>query len=219
MGLRCSRTGWGNDPQRKQRLTAKFGSSAASAVQSYINAHANNGDLYRYWVSTGKSNLSQYYYSAFKKGGLADYTGIAWLDGTPSEPEMVLNPKDTANFIALKDAMRSIADGNSPLSELFGNGNGASSILEHLAKIENLSSVPHSTSIGDITYQINIPIDHVQDYNDFMNQMRKDGKFEKMVQSMTIDRLVVAAKCQKINISGKSTGGNFGCLPFLIGGI
>lgn len=192
-----SRTGWGNDPQRKQRLTAKFGSSAASAVQSYINAHANNGDLYRYWVSTGKSNLSQYYYSAFKKGGLADYTGMAWLDGTPSEPEMVLNPKDTANFIALKDAMRSIADGSSPLSELFGSGNGASSILEHLAKIENLSSVPHSTSIGDITYQINIPIDHVQDYNDFMNQMRKDGKFEKMVQSMTIDRLVGGSKMSK----------------------
>ena len=95
-----SKSGWGNDPNRKKRLTAKFGASNAAAVQSYINAHANNGDLYRYWVSTGKSNLSKYYYSAFKKGGLADYTGMAWLDGTPTEPEMVLNPKDTQNFIA-----------------------------------------------------------------------------------------------------------------------
>lgn len=191
-----SRSGWGNDPQRKQRLTAKFGSGNAAAVQSYINAHANNGDLYKYWVSTGKSKLSQYYYSAFKKGGLADYTGVAWLDGSPTEPEMVLNPEDTSNFIALKDAMRSIADGNSPLASIFTDKDGGSGILSQLAKIES-PQARSGTSIGDITYQITIPIDHVQDYEDFMNQMRKDGKFEKMIQSMTVDRMVGGSKLSK----------------------
>lgn len=191
-----SKSGWGNDPQRKKRLTEKFGSANASAVQSYINAHANNGDLYRYWVSTGKSKLSQYYYSAFKKGGLADYTGMAWLDGTPTEPEMVLNPEDTSNFIALKDAMRSIADGNSPLADLFSGDEGAANILKQLAKIESPIAA-RGSSIGDITYQITIPIDHVQDYNDFMNQMRKDGKFQKMIEAMTIDRLVGGSKIAK----------------------
>lgn len=191
-----SKSGWGNDPQRKKRLTEKFGSANASAVQSYINAHANNGDLYRYWVSTGKSKLSQYYYSAFKKGGLADYTGMAWLDGTPTEPEMVLNPEDTSNFIALKDAMRSIADGNSPLADLFSGDDGATNILKQLAKIESPIAA-RGSSIGDITYQITIPIDHVQDYNDFMNQMRKDGKFQKMIEAMTIDRLVGGSKIAK----------------------
>lgn len=191
-----SKSGWGNDPQRKKRLTEKFGSANASAVQSYINAHANNGDLYRYWVSTGKSKLSQYYYSAFKRGGLADYTGMAWLDGTPTEPEMVLNPEDTSNFIALKDAMRSIADGNSPLADLFSGDEGAANILKQLAKIESPIAA-RGSSIGDITYQITIPIDHVQDYNDFMNQMRKDGKFQKMIEAMTIDRLVGGSKIAK----------------------
>lgn len=191
-----SKSGWGNDPQRKKRLTEKFGSANASAVQSYINAHANNGDLYRYWVSTGKSKLSQYYYSAFKKGGLADYTGMAWLDGTPTEPEMVLNPEDTSNFIALKDAMRSIADGNSPLADLFSGDESAANILKQLAKIESPIAA-RGSSIGDITYQITIPIDHVQDYNDFMNQMRKDGKFQKMIEAMTIDRLVGGSKIAK----------------------
>lgn len=191
-----SKSGWGNDPERKKKLTAKFGSANAAAVQSYINAHANNGDLYKYWVSTGKSKLSQYYYSAFKKGGLADYTGMAWLDGTPTEPEMVLNPEDTSNFIALKDAMRSIADGNSPLADLFSGDEGAANILKQLAKIESPMAT-RGTSVGDITYQITIPIDHVQDYNDFMNQMRKDGKFEKMIQSMTVDRLVGGSKIAK----------------------
>lgn len=191
-----SKSGWGNDPDRNKRLTAKFGATNAKAVQSYINAHANNGDLYKYWVSTGRSKLSQYYYSAFKKGGLADYTGVAWLDGTPQEPEMVLNPEDTKNFIALKDAMRSVADGDSPLSELFGNGDSSSNILQQLAKIESPMAAS-GTNIGDITYQITIPIDHVQDYNDFMNQMRKDGKFEKFIKSVTIDRLTGGSKIAK----------------------
>ena len=192
-----SKSGWGNDPDRKKRLTAKFGASNAAAVQKYINAHANNGDLYNYWVKTGKSKLSQYYYSAFKKGGLADYTGVAWLDGSPTEPEMVLNPEDTQNFIALKDAMRSIADGNNPLSKLFGGDAGAANVLSQLAKVSAPMSGKDTTNIGDITYQVTIPIEHVQDYNDFMNQMRKDGKFEKMIRSMTVDQLSGSSKISK----------------------
>ena len=192
-----SKSGWGNDPDRKKRLTAKFGASNAAAVQKYINAHANNGDLYNYWVKTGKSKLSQYYYSAFKKGGLADYTGVAWLDGSPTEPEMVLNPEDTQNFIALKDAMRSIADGNNPLSKLFGGDEGAANVLSQLAKVSAPISGKDTTNIGDITYQVTIPIEHVQDYNDFMNQMRKDGKFEKMIRSMTVDQLSGGSKLSK----------------------
>jgi hypothetical protein len=31
----------------------------------------------------------------YAKGGLVDYTGLAWVDGTASDPEMMLNPGDT----------------------------------------------------------------------------------------------------------------------------
>lgn len=191
-----SKSGWGNDPDRKKRLTAKFGATNASAVQKYINAHGSNGDLYKYWVSTGKSKLSKYYYSAFKTGGLADYTGMAWLDGTPTEPELVLNAEDTKNFIALKDALRSVAEGTSPLANIFG-GNSADEIIGNIGHIDTPTGTRQTTNIGDITYEVNIPIDHVSDYNDFMNQMRKDGKFEKMIQSMTVDRLVGGSKLSK----------------------
>lgn len=191
-----SKAGWGNNPKRSGRLISKFGAANAAAVQSYINAHANNGDLYNYWVSTGKSNLSQYYYSAFKKGGLADYTGMAWLDGTPTEPEMVLNADDTQNFIALKDAMKSIADGNNPFSQLFSGEEASDNILSQLSKLSTPIS-GKETNIGDITYQVTIPIEHVQDYNDFMNQMRSDGKFEKMIRSMTVDQLSGGSKLSK----------------------
>jgi len=48
----------------------------------------------------------------YKTGGLADYTGPAWIDGTPSKPELVLNAKDTSNFIQLKDILADIMKNN-----------------------------------------------------------------------------------------------------------
>ena len=41
----------------------------------------------------------------YATGGLATRTGPAWLDGTPTKPELVLNAQDTKNFIALKDVL------------------------------------------------------------------------------------------------------------------
>ena len=50
--------------------------------------------------------------NAFETGGLADFTGPAWLDGTKSHPELVLNARDTQNFIQLKNILGEILDGN-----------------------------------------------------------------------------------------------------------
>lgn len=44
----------------------------------------------------------------YKKGGIADFTGPAWLDGTKSHPELVLNAQDTRNFIQLKDILSDV---------------------------------------------------------------------------------------------------------------
>lgn len=42
----------------------------------------------------------------FKSGGLANFTGPAWLDGTKSRPEIVLSASDSKNFLQLKDILR-----------------------------------------------------------------------------------------------------------------
>lgn len=44
---------------------------------------------------------------AYSTGGLIDYDGLAAVHGG-SKPELVLNSKDTENFIALKDVLRKI---------------------------------------------------------------------------------------------------------------
>ncbi|MBQ1976004.1 MAG: hypothetical protein II227_01040 [Clostridia bacterium] len=51
----------------------------------------------------------------FATGGLADFTGPAWLDGTKSRPEMVLNQRDTANLIMLKDVLSDILSGTNSI--------------------------------------------------------------------------------------------------------
>lgn len=44
----------------------------------------------------------------YATGGLNTHSGIAWLDGTKSAPELVLNARDTENFIELKDTLTSL---------------------------------------------------------------------------------------------------------------
>ena len=53
----------------------------------------------------------------FKTGGLANFTGPAWLDGTKSHPELVLNARDTENFIQLKDILSSVLRGGANSEE------------------------------------------------------------------------------------------------------
>ena len=74
----------------------------------------------------------------YKSGGLASYTGPAWLDGTPSKPELVLNAQDTKNFIALRDV----------LDKAVGSANSVTNTNE------------------TAMYEININVDHINsDYD------------------------------------------------------
>ena len=47
-------------------------------------------------------------YNGYKTGGLADFTGPAWLDGTPSKPEYVLNAAQTERFFSFIDVLEGI---------------------------------------------------------------------------------------------------------------
>jgi hypothetical protein len=83
---------------------------------------------------------SQVTVRAYETGGLADFTGPAWLDGTKSHPELVLNARDTKNFIQLKD------------------------ILAHV--LDRTGSTTNNTSSGDNYYEIEINVDSIEgDYD------------------------------------------------------
>ena len=48
----------------------------------------------------------------FKTGGLVEGTGLAWLDGTPSRPEYVLNAGQTQAFLRLSDMVGNLTSGS-----------------------------------------------------------------------------------------------------------
>lgn len=92
--------GWGGGSTRKSRLTEVFGEND---IQNYVDKKDFAGDPKKY-----SYELMRKKFKGYKTGGLADFTGPAWLDGTKSKPEIVLNAQDSKNFIVLKDVLSSL---------------------------------------------------------------------------------------------------------------
>lgn len=89
---------------------------ANGKVATY-SAKSDWQSLVAYWEKQwGKATITKY-----ATGGLADFTGPAWLDGTKSRPELVLNQKDTQNFIQLKDILASLMTGSQTSTENNGD--------------------------------------------------------------------------------------------------
>ena len=114
--------------------------------------YQKNGDYYL--IGNGKANkdpnwtgwVHKQYLIPYEKGGLADFTGPAWLDGNKSHPELILNAKDTENFIQLKDI----------LSDVFNNNN--------------------NNKTGNNYYDIRIEVDQLSndyDVEQLMNKMKR----------------------------------------------
>ena len=83
-----------------------FGSKTTQAVKAFQKAMGIKQD-----GIVGNRTREKFRAKQYLTGGLADYTGLAWLDGSKSKPELVLNAKDTENFIALKDILSDVLKG------------------------------------------------------------------------------------------------------------
>ena len=57
---------------------------------------------------------------AYATGGLNTQTGLAWLDGTPSEPEYVLNARQTQAFLKLAEVLPAAMNGGVPINNGYG---------------------------------------------------------------------------------------------------
>lgn len=93
-----------------------FGSNTAKAVRAFQKAMGIKQD-----GIVGKNTREKFKAKKYLTGGLADYTGLAWLDGSKSKPELVLNAKDTENFIVLKDVLSDILKGSSSQTKNSGD--------------------------------------------------------------------------------------------------
>lgn len=123
----------------------------------------------------------------YASGGIVSKTGIAMLHGSKSNPEVVLNASDAKNFIELRDIMRSTSM-NQALLDMASGVKGV------------IGSTQGSITggVGDIN--ITIPIERVQDYNDFINEFKRDNRFAQLVRSMSTDLLTNTSSLRKYNI-------------------
>ena len=121
---------------------------------------------------------------AYAKGGLVDYTGLAAVHGTPGNPEMVLSAADTEKFLQAAQMMQNMQSLTPVSPQELGmllSGTGA-----------------FGSTMGDIT--MNVAIERVLDYNDFVTQLQNDPKFEKLIGTMTMGRMMGGSKMAKNGI-------------------
>ena len=104
---------------------------AVKALQKLVGADQDGR-----WGPASRTAFSNSKFNAYKTGGLADFTGPAWLDGTKAHPELVLNSRDTENFIQLKNVLADVLKRNSSNS---------------------------SEKSGDNYYEIHIDVERIED--------------------------------------------------------
>ena len=146
----------------------------AEAEQS-LKSGAYTSDLDLNLVDVGvRAKIGSEKIGAYKKyatGGLVDYTGPAWVDGTPNQPESFLNPQDTARIGA------------------------AAELLANLPIFNSTSSADNavSTNIGDTSIEIHINIDNISDDYD-VDQMVERIKQDIVDVSKPIGTSVILNK-------------------------
>lgn len=126
----------------------------------YLVRHHKLSSGYTGWFK--KSDVK-----AYKKGGLADFTGPAWLDGTKSSPELILNARDTENFIELKNILGSLMK---------------SGITETT-----------SSSVGDMYFDIDINVDEISndyDVEQLKKKIKEDITNDAMYRNVNLINLI-----------------------------
>lgn len=131
---------------------------------------------------TGWVNSQYMKKNGFSQGGfIADLQKVAYQNGddilsfnTLKRGEAVLDRTETVQFKRLTDYLPQLQ--------------GLIDISDYLKNIGNFGGTSNNEAnidVGGVTIQI----DHVQDYNDFVRKLRDDKTFERMISSMTIDKL------------------------------
>ena len=92
-----------------------------------------------FWEKVLNQLRGNFAYPHYATGGVADFTGPAWLDGTKTKPEIVLNQTDSANFMQLRDILADILQGTSSLSTSEGKSKGGDNYFDIEINVESIT--------------------------------------------------------------------------------
>ena len=127
---------------------------SAEEAKTKLQQSSQLGTGYYSVTKTGHDTKDPKTTKVFASGGLVDFTGPAWVDGTPSKPEAFLSSIDTKMINSLINALNYIRvdPGIVPSTSLFGN----------------------NTNVGDINITINQA--ELKDDADYEDVARRVGK-------------------------------------------
>lgn len=144
------------------------------------------------WIYNSGSKIE-----GFSKGG--------WVEGLHE-----IARKQGDDIVTVNTLKRGEAVLSQPHAEIFKNFTDKGLYVIHdtmktatdLARIAQKPAMSSETFSSQFSGDINISfqIDHVDDYNDLMDKIKNDHKFEKFIQSMTVDRLVGKGALEKHSI-------------------
>ena len=143
-----SRSSYTYKPTHDETVIAQWTKSSSKASTKNTNSFSLSNPYYN------KNGLLSLARTQNKEGGFADFTGLAWMDGTPSKPEAVLNALQTEHFIKFTNA----------LDNMFGSG--------------NITNTSGSVSIGNISFNVesmSSPEDGEKAFNAFVNKFKEIG--------------------------------------------
>ena len=127
----------------------------------YLYQHDN-----AYQILSGKRDYDDFTSKIkFKTGGLADFTGPAWLDGTPSKPEYVLNSAQTERFFSLVDILEGIDkkdSSNKSSGDNYFDINISVEKLENDYDVEQVAEKIRKMIYDDATYRNVNAINHIR---------------------------------------------------------
>ena len=196
--------------QTLKEISSAVGYGITAITESIWNNSSGIDESVNGAIGSTKSNVanmvanSNAYVKKYATGGLVDYTGIAKVDGSKSKPELVLNPQDTQNLLAVVSKIKDI-----PITVAGQEFAEYKSMVQHAIASPDLygkmSTIQNHTVNQEVSNNVtlNVNIDHVENYEDFVDKLKRDSQFEKMVQSMTVDRMVGGSVLSKHKYSWK----------------
>ena len=145
-------SGWGNGGTRKNNIAAK--GMDYTTVQSYVNKMSNKTRAQRLSMAGLKSvnDLKPYTFAGFKfkNGGLIDYTGPAWVDGSPSRPEYILNAEQTALL------RKQLLSSKSSHQNLIGQAVSAADAISGTNSYTTNATTDNSIGISNLNFTMNV---------------------------------------------------------------
>lgn len=116
-------------------------SDVSEAVKMPHDGPNERHKLYMKRRNIALNTLKNYLGNRYKNGGYVDYTGPAWVDGTPTKPEAFLNAADTQRMEALIGVLQQLGTGlKSPTVSPNPTSNQTSNSIQVEINVDELGS-------------------------------------------------------------------------------